>query len=248
VSGAFRARDDFVEYRRTGNRDLRNRLVEEHLGLSDYFVARYRNRGVADDDLRQLCLLGVLHAVERFDPEVGVTFATFASRTIEGDLKRYLRDRSWSVRPPRRAQDLYLEVRHAEEELTHELAHPPTIAQLAARLGEDEDHVLEALEAGGALRAVSLDTPSPGAGEDEAEPRPIVSAEAGYEQVEVAALVGDLLDGLSPRDRTIVEMRFFEQMSQPQIAAQIGVSQSYLSRLIRGILVDLRRQIGRDLG
>ena len=118
---------------------------------------------MATDDLRQLALMAIIHAVERFDPEVGVAFSTFASRTIEGELKRYFRDRTWSVRPPRRAQELHLELRRTDEELAHKLGRSPTIAELArAPLDVSEDHVLEALEAGVAHQATSLDQPAPG--------------------------------------------------------------------------------------
>src|SRR3954468_16509856 len=151
--------EQFVEYRRTGDRRLRNELVEQHRGSADYFVKRYARRGVPEDALRQVALLAIVHAVDRFDPDVGVAFSTFASRTIEGELKRYFRDRTWSVRPPRRAQELHLELRRADEDLTQRLGRSPTLTELAAEVGESEDHVLEALEAGVAHQATSLDQP-----------------------------------------------------------------------------------------
>lgn len=235
----------FVEYRATGDRALRNRLVEDHRDLADYFVKRYSRRGVPSDDLRQLALMAIIHAVERFDPEVGVAFSTFASRTIEGELKRYFRDRTWSVRPPRRAQELHLELRRADEELTQKLGRSPTISELAKVLDVSEDHVLEALEAGVAHQAASLDhAPTQ---DDDGTPRGdriLAQNETGYAQVDRELIVRELLDELPERERTIVYMRFFENMTQPEIAEKVGVSQSYLSRILRKTLLDLRARMG----
>jgi RNA polymerase sigma-B factor len=237
----------FVEYRRTGDRRLRNELVEENRRSADYYVKRYSRRGVPDDDLRQIGLLALVHAVERFDPEVGVAFSTFASRTIEGELKRYFRDRTWSVRPPRRAQELHLELRRADEDLTQRLGRSPTVADLAAEVGESEDHVLEALEAGIAHQAASLDQPQ---GDDpDAGPigdRLLGRGDRGYVDVDQRLVIGELLASLPDREREVIRLRFFENLSQPQIAERMDVSQSYLSRIIRRTLVDLRAQISDD--
>jgi RNA polymerase sigma-B factor len=234
----------FVEYRASGDRSLRNRLVEEHRDLADYFVKRYSRRGVPADDLRQLALMAIIHAVERFDPDVGVAFSTFASRTIEGELKRYFRDRTWSVRPPRRAQELHLELRRADEELTQKLGRSPTISELATTLDVSEDHVLEAVEAGVAHQAASLDhAPT---SDDDSTPRGdriLAQNETGYLQVDHELIVRELLEELPERERTIVYMRFFENMTQPEIAERVGVSQSYLSRILRKTLLDLRARI-----
>lgn len=234
----------FAEYRQTGDRRLRNRLVEEQRHLADYFVKRYSRRGVASDDLRQLALMAIIHAVERFDPEMGVAFSTFASRTIEGELKRYFRDRTWSVRPPRRAQELHLELRHAEEDLAQQLGRSPTIVELAATLDVSEDHVLEALEAGIAHQAASLDQ-APTQDDDGATrgDRVLAETEPGYTQVDRQIIVRSLMAELPERERTIVYMRFFENLTQPEIAAKVGVSQSYLSRILRKALMDLRARM-----
>jgi RNA polymerase sigma-B factor len=237
--------DWFVEYRRTGDRRLRNQLVEHHRHVADYFVRRYSRRGVPADDLRQLALMAIIHAVERFDPDMGVAFSTFASRTIDGELKRYFRDRTWSVRPPRRAQELHLELRRTDEELTHRLRRSPTIAELAAALDVSEDHVLEALEAGTAHQATSLDQPSPG--DDDGAPRGerlLSSTDVGFVGVDQQMVVRDLLAELPERERTIVYLRFFENLTQPEIAERVGVSQSYLSRILRRALLDMRERLG----
>ena len=142
----------FREYRRTGDRRVRNRLVEEHLTVPDYYVRRYSGRGVPHDDLRQVALLTMLRSIDRFDPDLGIEFGTFASRTIEGELKRYFRDRTWAVRPPRRAQELHLELRRAEEELTQRLGRSPTVAELADELEQHLDVVARpSMLDGGAL-------------------------------------------------------------------------------------------------
>ena len=241
--------DLFVEYRQTRDRNLRNRLVEENRHVGDYLVRRYSQRGVPEDDLRQISLLAVIAAVERFDPSLGVSFSTFAGRTIEGELKRYLRDRTWMVRPPRRSQELHLELRRADEDLTHQLGRSPTIAELAQAVDETEDHVLEALEAGVAHQATSLDQPQAGAGDDESRSlgeRVLVTREVGFADVEARQVVAELLEGLDERDREVVRLRFYENLTQPEIAERMGVSQSYLSRIIRRILVDLRDRLNGD--
>jgi RNA polymerase sigma-B factor len=235
----------FLEYRRTGDRRLRNQLVEEHLRIADYFVKRYARRGVSTDDLRQLALMAIIHATERFDPEMGVAFSTFASRTIEGELKRYFRDRTWSVRPPRRAQELHLELRKADEDLTHALGRSPTIPELAKALDVSEDHILEALEAGVAHQASSLDQPSPG--DEDGGPRSdrlLASVDVGYGRIDQQMIVEELIAELPERERTIIYLRFFENLTQPEIAERVGVSQSYLSRILRKTLLDLKARLG----
>jgi RNA polymerase sigma-B factor len=234
----------FVEYRRTGDRRLRNQLVEHHLHVADYFVKRYSRRGVPSDDLRQLALMAIIHAVDRFDPEMGVAFSTFASRTIEGEMKRYFRDRTWSVRPPRRAQELHLELRRTDEELTHKLGRAPTITELATALDVSEDHVLEALEAGVAHQATSLDQPAPG--DEDGAPRSdrlLSSTDGGFLRVDHEMIVNDLIADLPDREREIIYLRFFENLTQPEIAERVGVSQSYLSRILRRTLLDLKARL-----
>ena len=216
----------------------RNRLVEEHADLAEHFARRYAGRGLARDDLRQMALLAMVKAADRFDPSRGVAFATFASRTIDGELKRQFRDRSWSVRPPRALQELHLNLRRVDEELTQELGRRPRLGELAERLEVGEEDVLEAMEAAGAHRADSLDAPI-GEGEHTASDR-LGSGEVGYGRAEGRMIVEELLATLPERERMILELRFYENLSQEEIADRIGVSQSYLSRLLRRTLLDLR--------
>lgn len=207
-------------------------------------MQRYSRRGVPNDDLRQIALLATIHAVERFDPDRGVQFSTFASRTVEGELKRHFRDRTWSVRPPRRDQELHLAVRRAEEDLTHQLGRSPTAREIATTLGVHEDRVLGAIEAGVAHQAASLDEQLTGT--DDRGPRrdgATIAIEVGYAQVDLQMVVRDLMAGLPERERRILHLRFFEGLTQPEIAAAMGCSQSYLSRLLRRTLVQLRARL-----
>lgn len=237
----------FREYRQTGDRALRNRIVEAHIDLPDYFVRRYSGRGVPEADLRQTALLTMVRAVDRFDPDLGVEFSTFASRTIEGELKRYFRDRTWDVRPPRRAQELHLDLRRAEEELSQRLGRPPTVRELASHLDETVDHVLEAMEAGSAHRAASLDQPMvPGDEQSAPHAAALADIDPGFGGVERRMVVVDLVQQLPEREREIIALRFFEGLSQDEIAERIGVSQSYLSRLLRKALLQLREALEDD--
>ena len=236
----------FAEYRETGDRAVRNRIVEQHRHVAEYYVRRYDRRGVPRDDLLQVALLSVVRAAERFDPARGVEFSTFASRTIDGELKRFFRDRTWAVRPPRRTQELHLELRRAEEELAQTLGRSPTVKELAQHCEATVDDVLEALEASGAHRAASIDHSRSPEGDDDAGTlgdRILVEHEEGYGHVDRQDLVRALLEELPERERTIVEMRFFQDMTQPEIAERVGVSQSYLSRVLRRTLMDLRNRM-----
>jgi RNA polymerase sigma-B factor len=243
VDSAAALLDRFRRYKETGDRRLRNELVEAHLNVADHYAKRYRNRGVPVEDLRQTALLAMIRAVDRFDPDAGVTFSTFASRTVDGELKRWFRDRAWAVRPPRSTQERHLALRRSEDELTQKLGRSPTVKELAEALDESVEHVLEALEAGAARSASSLVRTNP---DDEPgamgeEIVPIQDRELGL--VDERVLVEGLLDRLPERDRAVVEMRFFEGLGQEEIANRIGVSQSYLSRMLRRILIDLRQLV-----
>jgi RNA polymerase sigma-B factor len=232
-------KERFRRYRATGDRRLRNEIVEDHRHLADRVARRYRSRGIAVDDLRQTALLAMVRAVDRFDPDQGTSFATFAGRTMDGELKRALRDKAWAVRPPRAAQERYLALRKREEELTHQLGRAPTVAELAGVLGVSVDEALEAFEAGGARSAGAITRTSDDGAVVEADDLLSV-AELGFGRTDDRLLVRDLLDQLDERSRQVIELRFFERLGQDEIAARIGVSQSYLSRLLRKILLELR--------
>lgn len=232
----------FARYQKTGDRAARNEIVERHRALADGVARRYRSRGLAVDDLRQTALLAMVRAVDRYDPDKGASFATFAGRTMEGELKRALRDKSWTVRPPRAAQERYLELRRREEELTHGLGRAPTIAEVADAMDATIDEVLEAVEAAGARSAAPITRPDDD-GEDVELGSILGREERGFEGIDEQLLVAGLLDQLDDRSRQVIELRFFERLGQDEIAERLGVSQSYLSRLLRKILLELRDHI-----
>jgi RNA polymerase sigma-B factor len=234
----------FEEYRRTGDRSTRNRLVEMHLHLADYHVGRFsRSSGLSSDDLRQTAFIAILHAVERFDPDKGVAFRTFASRTIEGELKRHLRDKSWSVRPPRRAQELHLQLRRLGDELSHRLGRAPTVAELAEEAGVDVESVLEAVEAGRARSATGLDAPGPSGTAESSLAQMLGSLDPAFGTVDERMVLEDVIAGLDERERLVLQLRYVDELSQPEIAEQIGVSQSYVSRILRSTLGQLRADL-----
>ncbi len=232
--------DLFEEYRTTGDRSVRNRLVEAHRGLAASIANDYRGRGVELDDLVQIAMLGTLKAVERFDPERGIPFSSFASRTVNGEIKRYFRDRTWAVRPPRSAQERHLDLRRARSGLSTQLGRAPTVAELAAQMDISSDEVLDALEAGAAYRATSLDARRPG--DDDTSPlaERLSTGEAPSRPVEMRVLVDQLLSALPPREAAIMRLRFYEDMTQSEIAEQLGISQMHVSRLMRRCLDELR--------
>src|SRR5882762_9190592 len=156
------SRAKFVEFRRTGDRKLRNELIEAHKSLATHLARRYTNRGEPFDDLLQVAQLGMLKAVERFDTDRNLEFSTFATATIEGELKRHFRDRTWAIRPPRRRQELHLRLGPAVGELSQQLGRAPRVPEVAAHLNVTEDEVLDAMDAGGAYRPTSLDAPRSG--------------------------------------------------------------------------------------
>jgi RNA polymerase sigma-B factor len=236
-------RRKFVEYKATSDRRLRNELIEAHKSLASHLARRFANRGEPFDDLLQVAYLGMLKAVERFDPGRGLEFSTFATATVEGELKRHFRDRTWSIRVPRRPQELHLRLGNAVNELSQRLHRPPRVPELAAELGVSEDEVLEAMEVGGAYRSSSLDS-KPGEGRESLtlESR-LGEHDEGFDLAEHRVLLERLLDELPERERTIVRLRFFEDMTQTEIATQVGISQMHVSRLLSRTLLQLRERL-----
>lgn len=232
--------EQFREFRRTGDRSVRNALVEQHIGFADFLARRFANRGEPIDDLRQVALVGLVKAVERFDPDRGVSFASFAVPTITGEIKRHFRDRTWSIRVPRNLQELTIEIERARGELGHALRRSPTVSELATHLDVTEEALLEGLEAATLYRSGSLDAPAPGADGPSLGDR-IASATDDHGEVENRALVRQLLSGLPVRERRIVYLRYFEGMTQDAIAERMGVSQMHVSRLLAKSLDQLAR-------
>jgi RNA polymerase sigma-B factor len=229
----------FVQYRSNPTRRGRNELVELHMGLAAH-IARRLSRGTNDQDIRQVAMVALVKAVDRFDPDHGTPFSAFAGRTIEGEIKRHFRDRTWAVRVPRSAKELHLAVRRATDELQQRLHRSPTVAELAAHLEIDRDDVVTGLTAGVSYTASSLDGSS---SDDSVAPdhrSALATIDTGFEQSEHRDMVTALLDRLPERERTIVSMRFFDELSQSEIAERVGISQMHVSRLLRSSFERMR--------
>ncbi|MCU4185814.1 SigB/SigF/SigG family RNA polymerase sigma factor [Acidiferrimicrobium sp. IK] len=233
-------RAKFVEFARTGDVTLRDELVAAHLGLAEYLARRFANRGEPLDDLVQVASLGLLKAVGRFDPERGVEFSTYATHTIVGELKRHFRDRGWAIRAPRRMQELYLRLGKVVATLGQELGRSPTIAELAAEVEVSEEEVLEALEAGQAYRFASLDAPAPGDSEGESLATRLGEDDPALLGAEHRATLSPLLSRLPEREQMILHLRFFEGLTQSEIATRLGISQMHVSRLLARSVAQLR--------
>lgn len=235
----------FEEYRRTGRRSTRNAIVEAHMGLAIHIARRFDGRTRRDGDIEQVAMLALVKAVDRFDSTLGVPFVAFAGRTIEGEIKRYFRDATWAMKVPRGAKELHLAVRKGVDELSAALGRSPTVDEVAEHLGVPRDDVITGLAAGEARSIGSIDPgPDDGAG---ATDRAASTTEGGYEAVDNDDTVQALLASLPERERTIVQLRFYDELSQSEIAARVGVSQMHVSRLLRAALERLREQAGTEM-
>jgi RNA polymerase sigma-B factor len=232
----------FAIYRRTGDRRLRDELVEEHAPLAHFLASRFANRGESRDDLVQVALVGLFKAVERFDPGRGLQFSTFATPTILGELKRHFRDRGWTVRVPRRVQELHLQLGRIISTLGQEQGRSPTPAEVAERAGVSEEAVLEAMEAGSLYRLVSLDASVAPDDEGNDLAACLGDDDPEFERIEHRSEIAELLSVLPARERRIVELRFFESLTQSEIAERVGVSQMHVSRLLTRSLERLRAE------
>ncbi|WP_030209420.1 RNA polymerase sigma factor SigF [Streptomyces bikiniensis] len=220
---------------------VRDTLIELNLPLVRYAAARFRSRNEPMEDIVQVGTIGLIKAIDRFDCERGVEFPTFAMPTVVGEIKRFFRDTSWSVRVPRRLQELRLALTKAGDELAQKLDRSPTVAELAAVLGVSEEDVVDGLAVGNAYTASSLDSPSP---EDDGGEGSLADR-LGYEDtalegVEYRESLKPLLAKLPPRERQIIMLRFFANMTQSQIGEEVGISQMHVSRLLTRTLAQLR--------
>lgn len=220
--------------------EVRAALVELHAGLAYSIAHRFSRRGQPDDDLQQVAMLGLLKSIDRFDPSRPVEFSTFATPTIRGEIRRHFRDTAWAVHVPRGLRELAVHLPQAVEDLTTELERSPRPSEIAARLGVETERVVEAMEAADAYSAVTLDTPS-GDGRPLAET--LGSADSALARIDERQALRPLIQALPERERSILMMRFFEEMSQSQIAARVGISQMHVSRLLSRTLRDLHDQL-----
>jgi RNA polymerase sigma-B factor len=220
---------------------LRDRVIEAWLPLARHLSSRYANRGEPRDDLYQVAVVGLIKAVDRFDAGRGVDFAGFAIPTIVGELKRHFRDKTWSVRVPRRLQELRLAITGANSTLTHTLGRSPTVADIAGHLGISEDEVIEGLEGARAYNSASLSTPITEGGTELGDT--LGGEDAGYEIAELRVALGPAMATLDDREQKIVSLRFYGNLTQQQIAEQVGVSQMHVSRLLVRALTKLRQHL-----
>ena len=224
--------------------DAREKLVMSHLNLVRFIANKFKNRGEPIDDLVQVGYLGLLKAIDRFDPSRGLEFTTFATPTIMGEIKRHFRDKGWSVRVPRRLQELSAKVNQATDKLTNELQRSPKVEEIAEYLDVTVDEVLEAMESSSAYSSVSLEAPS-GADDDDT---PSVIDRYATEDSDLAftddrIIIEEALASFSPRERDVIEMPFLKGMTQIEIAEKLGISQVQVSRLLRRTLKKIQDKI-----
>lgn len=231
----------FRRYRATRNRAIRNELVVRHQWLAERCAQRFRNRGEPHCDIVQVAQLGLVKAVERFDPTRRTSFASFAIPTITGEIKRHFRDHTWSVRVPRRSKDLMVSVREGTEALHHRLGHSPTVDEVAAYIGSNRETVLETMEAGAAYRSSSIDQLMRG---DAIPIRDLLGGEdRDLEGAVLRVTSRQALANLDERSREVLYWRFYEQCTQDEIGARLGIGQVQVSRLLRSLLKKLRNEI-----
>jgi RNA polymerase sigma-B factor len=236
-------RAKFVEYQRTRSEVVREELVEAYLGLARALARRFSHRGEALDDLTQIAYVGLISAIERFDPGREVEFTTFAVPTIRGELKRHFRDQGWALHVPRRVKQLHVALNEAVGTLTQKLGRSPTVPEIGEAIGISEEEVLEVLEAGWSYRATSIDDNRGGPdGESESPAAMLGELDVRLATLEDRLTVSPLLRALPARERVILHLRFFEGRTQSQIAEQLGISQVHVSRLLTRSLERLRRQ------
>ncbi len=237
-----RTRELFRRYRE-GDEDARQQLIVNHLNLVRFLASKFKNRGEPLEDLVQVGTIGLIKAIDRFDPDRGLEFTTYATPTIMGEIKRHFRDKGWSVRVPRRLQELSQKVSQATEELTRELQRSPSVEEIANRIGASVDDVLEAMESSSAYSAVPLE----GGGSDDEETPAVIdhyaTVDQDLESTDDRIVLESAIADFSPREQEIIRMRFLEGMTQVEIAERLGISQVQVSRLLRRTLKHIQEKI-----
>ena len=234
-------------YHEEGDLQAREKLIEQYMSLVRSLARRYAYRGEPLEDLVQIGAIGLIKAIDRFDLERGVELTTYATPNIIGEIKRHFRDKGWSVRVPRGLQELNVQLSRLMEQLTVQLSRSPTIPELAKAAGVEEEQVLEALESGRAYTSLSLSAGGGGGDDDDLDPlESLGTDEHQYEVSEDRAVLAPGFRALEPRERLILQLRFFDGLTQSQIAQQVGISQMHVSRLIRRSLEKIRETIAAD--
>ena len=238
-----RTRELFSLYKDKGDEAARDELIMSPLNLVRFLASKFKNRGEPLDDLIQVGTIGLIKAIDRFDPSRGLEFTTYATPTILGEIKRHFRDKGWSIRVPRRLQELSAKVNQATDDLTKELQRSPSTEEVAAKLGVSVDEVLEAMESSGAYSSVPLEAGS----SDEEDAPAIIDHYASVDENLAASddrmVIEDTIRDFSPREREVIRMRFVEGLTQVEIAKRLGVSQVQVSRLLRRTLKKVQDKI-----
>jgi RNA polymerase sigma-B factor len=227
---------------------IRAQLVDAYHDFVYFLARKFQNRGEPLDDIVQVGYLGLIKAIERFDPDLGFEFTTFATLTVAGEIKRHFRDKGTAIRFPRRLQELHASVVRVNEEMKNQLGREPSVGELAERLGVPPEDVTEAMEMGPAYVPLSLDQPigSADGQEGRAVAEKIGTVDPELDRVEMRDLLDRAMVHLTPRERAIMAMRFYEQMSQSEIARRLGISQMHVSRLQRAALEQLRKYVPQE--
>jgi len=234
-------------YHEDGDLQAREQLIEQYMSLVRSLARRYSYRGEQLEDLVQIGAIGLIKAIDRFDLERGVELTTYATPNIIGEIKRHFRDKGWSVRVPRGLQELNVQLSRLIEQLTVQYSRSPTIPELAKAAGVEEELVLEALESGRAYTSLSLSVGGGGGDDDDLDPlESLGTEERQYEVSEDRAVLAPGFKALDARERKILQLRFFDGLTQSQIAQQVGISQMHVSRLIRRSLEKIRETIAED--
>ena len=239
-------RELFQNYRKEPTIEKRNELVEKYLYMVDILIRKYLGKGVEYDDLYQVAALALVQAVERFDPDKGFEFSTFATPTIMGEIKKYFRDKQWSLKVPRRLKETAAKVQEARDALENKLQRSPTVQEIAEETGLSEEDIIQAVEGSKAYGTFSLDKTFDDAGDEgdgSALERYTGFDEKGYDRVEMAELIGNVVNGMTDRNRYIFRERFLNNRSQSDIARELGVSQMTVSRAERNMVETFRKQL-----
>ncbi len=239
-----RTRELFRRFKQGGDEEAREQLIVSHLNLVRFLASKFKNRGESLEDLVQVGTIGLIKAIDRFDPERGLEFTTYATPTIMGEIKRHFRDKGWSVRVPRRLQELSAKVNRTNDELTNQLQRSPSVAEIAEHLDVSVDEVLEAMESSSAYSSVPLE----GGGSSDDDEAPSVIDRYATEDADLAAsddriVLEEAIADFSPREQDVIRMRFVEGLTQVEIAEHLGVSQVQVSRLLRRTLRRIQDKI-----
>lgn len=241
-------KDLFDQFYETKDVALRNKLVEKHLYMVDILIRKYLGKGIEYDDLYQVGAMALISAVDRFNPHKGFEFSSFATPTILGEIRKYFRDKGWSVKVPRRMKELSSSINRVKEEMTNKLGRVPTVKELAEELNETEENVMHALETGMAYGALSINQTFDQDGEENGNAvfeKYISQEEKGYEAVETIDIIRKVLSKLTGTNRYIFKKRFIEDVSQSEIARELGVSQMTISRAEKKMIEEFAAERAR---